>query len=33
MRISRTTPTHLLRVEGYGTYRAGATFGGGRRTR
>src|SRR6516165_7240328 len=30
--ISLTTLTCLLRITGYGTYPAGATFGGGRRT-
>src|SRR5499426_3049830 len=30
--ISLTTLTCLLRIKGYGTYPAGATFGGGRRT-
>src|SRR5215472_1581372 len=33
MRISRTARPHLLHVEAYGTYHAGATFGPSRRTR
>ena len=32
MRFSRTTLSCLLHLKGYGTYRAGATFGCGRRT-
>ena len=33
VRISRTARSHLLPVEAYGTYHAGATFGMSRRTR